>query len=423
MPNTGHLLEKMLSHEMLAVLRAAGQMAGEPGAHASEVYLVGGAVRDMYLGVRPLNLDLSVVGDGVAFARSFADRLGGRIEATSGFGTARVALASGEVDVVTARFEAYAEPGALPHVTPAGIREDIARRDFTVNAMAVALWPVRWGDVVDPQRGSADIVRRQLRVLHDRSFQDDATRILRGLRYEARLGLKFDPHTLDLIARDRDFIGRISPARVRAELQKLLAEPARAHALRRGAELGELEAIHPALKPEWRALEAMEKRHGDGDRLLYDLSLLTASLTESEAGSLIVRLDPPAEWRDVIAAGPKLQALTHMIELDSLSPSDAVGVLDQLPLPVIFARRDTAPPGRLLERLDDYLTKWRHIQPACDGNDLISAGVPQGPAVGVLIAELRSARLDGRVRSKDEEIAFARQRLPEVLSQLPQRQP
>ena len=421
MPNAGQLLEKMLSREMLAAIRAAGQMTGEPDAHASEVYLVGGAVRDVYMAVRPLNLDLSVVGDGEAFARRFADRLGGRIESTSEFGTARVALSFGEADVVTARFETYAEPGALPRVTPAGIREDLARRDFTVNAMAVALWPARWGDVVDPQRGSADIVRRQLRVLHDRSFQDDGTRILRGLRYEARLGLKFDPHTLDLIARDRDFIGHISPVRIRAELQKLLAEPARALALRRAAELGVLEAIHPALKPERRAFEAIEKKQGDGDRLLYDLSLLTASLTENEAAAHIARLDPPSEWRDVISAGPKMQAAAPLLERDSLSPSVAVEVLEPLPLPVVHARRDLAPPGRMLERLDDYLTKWRHIQPACDGNDLISAGVPQGPAVGVLLADVRAARLDGRVRSKDEELALVRQRLPEVLSRLPSR--
>ncbi|MSQ08926.1 MAG: CCA tRNA nucleotidyltransferase [Dehalococcoidia bacterium] len=421
MPNAHQLLEKMLSREMLAALRAAGQMAIEPGAPATEVYLVGGAVRDVYMGVRPLNLDLSVVGDGEAFARHITNRLGGKLEATSEFGTARVTMGFGEADVVTARFETYPAPGALPRVTPAGIREDLARRDFTVNAMAVALWPAQWGDVLDPQRGSADIIRRQLRVLHDRSFQDDATRILRGLRYEARLGLKFDPHALGLIARDLEFIGLISPARIRAELQKLLAEPARALALRRAAELGVLDAIHPGLKCDRRVSEAIEKRQveGDRDRLLHDLALLTASLTEGDAKSLIARLDPPTEWRDVITAGPKILALAPMLESGSLSPSEAVGLLAPLPLPVIYAQRDIAPPGRLLERLDDYLTKWRHIQPACDGNDLINAGVPQGPAVGLLLGVVRVARLDGRVRSKDEELALVRQTLPAFLRHLP----
>ena len=415
MPNVAVHLERMLAAPMVEALRAAGQLASDPTAHAHEVYLAGGPVRDILLGQRPKDLDLSVVGDGEEFARVLAAKMGGQLVQTSEFGTACVLLSSGPVDIATARFETYSEPGALPHVTPAGIREDLARRDFSVNAMAVAVWPAKWGELIDPYGGASDTLRRRLRVLHDRSFQDDPTRIIRGLRYEARLGFKFDPRTLDLLGRDKHYLESVSAARVRAELQKALAEPTRAQALRTADSQSVLTAIHPSLRVSSKALEVMEKQTKEGDRLLYDLALLTSTLTDTEAAALVTRLDPPKEWREIILAGPRYRAFATLLERKDLSASEVVSLLGPFPVPVLEAQRDVAPPALQRERLDSYLTRLQHVRPECTGDDLLRAGVPQGPVVGRLLAELRTARLDGRVSTREEELALVKRRLPMLL--------
>ena len=411
MPNVAHFIEKHLDPAKLRALHAAGELVGEAPGQPHEVYLVGGPVRDMFLDRSPKDLDLSVVGDGEEFGRQLAEKLGGRLVATSEFGTARALFDCGAVDIATARFETYPGPGALPHVTPAGIQEDLARRDFTVNAMAVAAWPARWGDLLDPHGGAADTVRKQLRVLHDRSFRDDPTRIMRGLRYLARLGFEFEPRTLGLIARDRQFISNLSAARVRAELERMLAEDARAEVMRSADGLGVLAAIHPALKAGPGTLAALGKTQAEAEGTLYALAVLTVALVQEEAEQVVARLQPPKEWREVILAAPRFRAVTDVLLAGRVPPVQVVEALDAFPLPVVLAQREVASPGPLHSRLDDYLTRLRHIRPECDGHDLIRAGVPEGPEVGVLLGELHAARLDGRVHTKDEELAIVRARL------------
>ncbi len=415
MPNVAPLLDRMLGAPFLAVLRAAGELASAHAPSPCEVYLVGGPVRDIYLGRRPVDLDLCVVGDGEQFAHALADAVGGKVGRRSEFGTASVNAPSGPVDVVTARYETYSEPGALPHVTAAGIREDLGRRDYTVNAMAVAVWPSKWGELVDPHGGVSDTLRRQLRVLHDRSFQDDPTRILRGLRYEARLGFKFAHQTQIMIGRDKHLLGRLSPARIRAEFEKILLEPRRAQVLRSAAAQSVLGSVHPSLRVDDAVLQVLESQAPSVGGALWGLAVVTASLTDAEAGVLVARLDPPNDWRQTILAGPRFRAIASLFDQKQLSASELVSLLEPFPVPVLQAQRDLAPSALQRERLEEYLTRLRHVHPDSTGDDLLRAGVPEGPTVGALLAEIRTARLDGRVSSKDEELALAMRRLPMLL--------
>ncbi len=419
MPKLASHLQHMLSAPVMEALKTAGALAGSQTAPATEVYLVGGPVRDILLGLKPKDLDLTVVGDGEQFARAFAAAAGGQVVQVSEFGTARVELPSGPVDIATARSEYYPGPASLPRVTPAGLREDLGRRDFSVNALAVAIWPARWGELVDPFGGFSDIARRRLRILHDRSFEDDPTRILRGVRYAARLGFTFDPLTFELLDRDKALLDRLSPARVRAELEKLLHEPARAQALRLAESYGVLAAIHPALRTNARALGAMEGPSPAGDdRLLYDLALLSSAFSESEGEAIITRLSPPNEWRDIINAWPKYRPIASVLDRKDLSPSEVVSLLEPFPVPVVQALHSLAPNTLQKEHLGQFLTRFRTIRPETDGDALLVAGVPQGPAVGALLAELKAARLDGKVTSKQEELDLVRRRLPDVLRRM-----
>ena len=221
------------------------------GERADGVYLVGGTIRDLLLGEKSFDVDIAVEGDAIAFAYALAGALGGRATPHQRFGTAIVSYGDDErIDVVTTRTEFYDAPGALPMVERAGLREDLFRRDFTINAMAASLGTVDFGRLVDPYGGRADLDARVLRVLHNLSFIDDPTRIFRGVRYETRHGFRFEDHTARLLRGciEMGLVGDLSSSRLRDELVALLEEPGAAAGIRRLGELGADRAIHPHLR-------------------------------------------------------------------------------------------------------------------------------------------------------------------------------
>ena len=409
MPNIATLLERTLPSGALEGLRLAGNLAAEGESEAEAAYLVGGSVRDALLGLTPGDMDLSVVGDAPRFAASFADKGGGVVEAVSQFGTARVGLPAGRFDLAMSRTETYATPGALPTVKSSGIQEDLSRRDFTINAMAVDLSPSNWGDLVDPHGGFSDTARRRIQVLHSGSFRDDPTRIFRAIRYEQRLGFNLDPGALSLMKRDWDYMDLISAARVRGELEKILSDPLRADILAAAEDRDVLAGIDISFRVSRAALQAM-RRNPDRDILFY-LALATASLTENEALSLVTRLEPPQEWREIILSSPRYRGMSSILRNENLSPSEVVAVLGEFPLPLLEAQRALTGSTNQKSRLDQYLGILRHVRPEITGADLLGAGVPQGPEIGIMLDEVLRARMDGRVKTKEEELAFVDRRM------------
>ena len=409
MPNIATLLERSLPSGALEGLRLAGNLAAEGESEAEAAYLVGGSVRDALLGLTPGDMDLSVVGDAPQFAVSFADKGGGVVEAVSQFGTARVGLPAGRFDLAMSRTETYATPGALPTVKSSGIQEDLSRRDFTINAMAVDLSPSNWGDLVDPHGGFSDTARRRIQILHPGSFRDDPTRIFRAIRYEQRLGFNLDPGALSLMKRDWDYMDLISAARVRGELEKILGDPLRADILAAAEDRDVLAGIDISFRVSRAALQAM-RRNPDRDILFY-LALATASLTENEALSLVTRLEPPQEWREIILSSPRYRGMSSILRNENLSPSEVVSVLGEFPLPLLEAQRALTGSTNQKSRLDQYLGILRHVRPEITGADLLGAGVPQGPEIGIMLDEVLRARMDGRVKTKEEEMAFVDRRM------------
>ena len=409
MPNIATLLERTLPSGALEGLRLAGILAAEGESEAEAAYLVGGSVRDALLGLTPGDMDLSVVGNAPRFAVSFADKGGGVVEAVSQFGTARVGLPAGRFDLAMSRTETYATPGALPTVKSSGIQEDLSRRDFTINAMAVDLSPSNWGDLVDPHGGFSDTARRRIQILHPGSFRDDPTRIFRAIRYEQRLGFNLDPGALSLMKRDWDYMDLISAARVRGELEKILGDPLRADILAAAEDRDVLAGIDISFRVSRAALQAM-RRNPDRDILFY-LALATASLTENEALSLVTRLEPPQEWREIILSSPRYRGMSSILRNENLSPSEVVSVLGEFPLLLLEAQRALTGSTNQKSRLDQYLGTLRHVRPEITGVDLLAAGVPQGPEIGIMLDEVLRARMDGRVKTKEEEMAFVDRRM------------
>lgn len=222
-----HVMHIPTSAERL--LRRIGSLAAEQGAAA---YAVGGCVRDWLMGrAQQVDVDVTVEGDGLGVAKAVARALDGRVQAHAPFGTATIELDEARplqrIDVATCRRETYAKPAAYPAVHPGTLRDDLFRRDFSINAMAMSISPKRFGELIDPFGGQADVQRRVLRVLHDRSFLDDPSRILRGVRFARRFGLGWDAHThtlaLDAIAAGA--LGWLNAGRLHKEFERMLEEP------------------------------------------------------------------------------------------------------------------------------------------------------------------------------------------------------
>ena len=368
-------------------------------------WLVGGAVRDLMLWATTVDLDVAIEGDARAGARELAERLGGIAIEHERFGTATVTADGLVVDLASTRRESYAHPGALPVVEPAPLDDDLARRDFTINAMAAALPS---GALRDPHGGRSDLEAGVIRVLHPDSFLDDPTRLLRAVRYESRFGFAMDEAT-EQLARKAAAVGApstVSGARIRDELLDLLGEPAVMTSVGRMRELGLDRALSPLLgdaRPEDVAAAADAAVRVGGQRRFAALAALIAP-DPDELQGWIEDLNLRAEDRDAVLhaarKGPQL-----VRALDAQLPDSALHALLHCELPETLALAialgaDEAPIRRYLEHLSSAGLE-------ITGDDLRAAGVPEGPAIGHALRETLKRKLDGEVTGYDAELALA----------------
>ncbi len=259
MVNLAGQIRHRLSPAMLSILEQAGGIASEMGCRG---FAVGGMVRDLLLGIDLLDVDIAIEGDGILFARHFALQREARVRSHERFGTATITFPDAlRVDVATARTEIYERPAALPKVTPGTIRDDMRRRDFTINAMAVSLMPGEFGSVLDFFHGVRDLRERRIRVLHEKSFLDDPTRIFRAVRFEARLGFHIVRTTEKLIleALSRSILSQLEDYRIATELRLILDETDPTGPLRRLEELGVVDELRNRKTPQ-RVLQRQIKR-------------------------------------------------------------------------------------------------------------------------------------------------------------------
>ena len=401
------LMENGLSQERLALIDMASDIAADEG---TPLYLVGGAVRDLLLGRPTEDLDLVVEGDAETLAAVIAKGMSGDVVARSQFATVKLKVWGSTLDMSTARNEWYARPGALPQIAHGTMREDLARRDFSINAMAYPLHLGRGAELLDPHGGLDDLRRGLVRTLHDGSFTDDATRIMRAVRYEQRLGFTLEQQTESLLRRDLPMLDTISGDRLRRELQLWMEEERRLEILARADSLGVLAAIHPALAGAGvAASQVAAGRAGHTSDAKVCLALLVLPVSRTDGWAIVDRLRMPPGWaavvRDTIELRQRLSGLAEAAESNSrlyeyLSPfGDAA----------VRAWSLAAPDSRTREALALYLDKLRHVRLALNGRDLMALGVPQGPAVGAMLARLRSAKLEGAAegRARETELVHA----------------
>ena len=372
-------------------------------------FLVGGAVRDLLRGEEGVDLDLAVEGDARSAARALAERLGGGTREHARFGTATVSVPpSFAVDLATTRTEIYDEPGALPRVAAASLAEDLGRRDFGVNAMAIGLTGDDLGHLYDPHGGMGDMAVGTIRVLHDRSFLDDPTRLLRAVRYAVRLGFRLDPET-ERLAREAvaaEALSTVSGARIRDELMDLLREVDAPLAIERLRDLELHSALHPDLDPdpELVASAALGAAAIGADRGVAALAALIEQAPE-RLDLWLGDLNLLANERDAAAraarVAPRIAAALREREH---APSELRALLGREPLEALALALALRAPSEAILR---WVTTLRHIALDISGTDLIAAGVPEGPALGKALEETLARKLDGLVSGREQELETA----------------
>ena len=390
-------------------IRAASSVARELGCDA---YLVGGVVRDLVLGRESRDMDFTVVGEASRFAEQLAARLDGEVVVRSQFMTYKISLGEAALDIATARSETYERPGALPSVTPGRLQDDLARRDFSINAMAVALEEETWEGLIDPFNGRDDLRAGLVRVLHSRSFVDDATRILRAIRYGARLGFRIEQGTRELLLRGLHHLDDISADRLRQEFELLLGESGLANAVDRAHELGALRAVHPSLEPVPSALAAIRRLDDEppsGERSLLAISLLTLGSSETESRRLAVRLNLPSRWRTVIQDVRTLNGAISSMARSRPTNSELYEYLVNYDRSAIRSVLLASEDGAAAEMLALFLDELVHVGTELRGEDVLAMGVEQGPAVGDCLRRLKAARLDGVITDRAGEQRFVRE--------------
>lgn len=407
--NIGALIESRFSTDALQFLRGLGEVAHAEGI---SVFMVGGAVRDVLLGRETTDIDIVVEADANIFAKSVCLHLGrGEVIAHERFGTAKYVDGQLSVDIATSRKEKYPRSGSLPVVSLAAIQEDLGRRDFSINAMAVDLRPGQFGELLDPCGGNGDLESGLIRVLHPNSFADDATRILRSIRYEQRLSFRMDDQTEALVLRDCAKLDTISGDRIRRELERWFLEPAVAGILERADELGLLAGIHNSLAWSPHAKHGLTQAVVQYGELLHPFVILAVfvfplSLQDSEG--LVKRLSMPGSWTDVVSDIHKLKERLPALGVKELPNSEIFRLLEGLNPHAIEGGLFMVLEPVQREKIECFLRTLRDVKLELTGTDIIGMKVPPGPRLGDIIRRLLDAKLDGLAPSRVEEEELVR---------------
>jgi tRNA nucleotidyltransferase (CCA-adding enzyme) len=428
------IVQRMHTWLPAGLVKLLNVIADEAQAHEMSLYAVGGFVRDLLLGMVNLDIDLVTEGNAITLAQALKARYGGTVKAHPKFGTAKwlldeqVAQRLGAsladwppfIDFVAARREFYTEPAALPTVEQGSIKLDLLRRDFTINTLAIRLAPAPFGKLLDFYGGERDLQQKVIRVLHSLSFIDDATRMLRAVRFEQRLGFRIEPHTEALFADALPYLHDVSGERLRHELDLILAEAQPEHALCRLQRLGVLAHINGRLIfDEWLSSAFKAARA----QLAYPgWNHGQAHLTEVYWAILACRLENPEELASRLQMKRTRAALIERLKqvyvtMPYLSerrlPSEVVYHLDGLPETLLVAAWAIAPTALAREHVTQYARNWRHIHATLTGDDLRRMGLKPGPSFGKLLGRLRQAWLDGEVNSPEQEMAYLKRMIAE----------
>ncbi|MDI6606061.1 MAG: hypothetical protein QME65_02835 [Candidatus Omnitrophota bacterium] len=413
---------KKLPKEIKGLIKIARKVAAIKKMPA---YLVGGFVRDLILGVTNLDLDIVVEGNGIIFAEGLASRLKARLIRHKRFATATVTLKPQiKIDIATARKESYPQAAELPLVAAGTLKEDLLRRDFTINAMAINIFPGNFGSLVDLFGGERDLRRRRLRVLHDLSFIDDPTRILRAIRFKERYNFNIEPATLKLLkeALRAKMLERVEPQRVRDDLILSLKERHPLKNIRRIQALAGFDFIFPGLRPsrgEYRFIRSIEsqitwfrkvysRRRALDTWLMYFMGLidpLRVKDTEEVCKKFAFRR---GETKRILSFKNIKRKFVLQLSKSRINPSRIFSLLEPLSYEAILLVKAKYKKPNLKKHIEDFFEIYNGIRIYVSGKDLGGMGVAPGPVYKKIFTRVLNAKLNGQVKTKEQELDLIR---------------
>lgn len=403
------LVTKLLDRLDLAVQRLVREAIRLANDEQLELYAVGGTVRDLLLNAPHLDTDLVVEGDAIGLAERLGVRTGAKVTMYGRFGTATIKLDRNRVDLATGRSEVYARPGILPSVSPASISEDLGRRDFSINALALGIAGPNLGKLIDPLGGRDDLASGNIRVLHDESFRDDATRMFRAVRYAARFGFEIEPQTMNLLKRDLNFVATVSGVRLRREFERIAEERQPQHAVRRASRVGLLKAVDESFcvsATQRSAIGRLPAGLSLQARVCAFISLVVAGEANSQVETIVQRLALTTRQTVAVRDLALLHKQAARLRASGMQPSQVVAVLRETSVDALEAFLLLTNNNLVRDRVRSYLDTWRHTSPRLNGRDIEELGVPYGPEIGAALAALSEACLNGTVSTREDEVVF-----------------
>jgi len=413
-------LKEKVPPGIVDILLRAGKLAYSMG---WSVFIVGGFVRDLLLGNENFDIDLVIEGDGILYAEKLSEELGANLTIHRDFGTATLNLSENfKLDIATSRREFYPRPASLPHVKPAPLKEDLFRRDFTVNAMAISINPSDFGRLIDFFGGRRDLRERKVRVLHVRSFIDDPTRIFRAIRFEQRYNFCIEKITERLIklALREGVFQLLSGKRIKEELKQILEEDRPEKNVYRMQKLGILKVIQPGIYLNSSremifdklidTIARYEILTGEkSKRWLIRLSVLLKDLTEKEIENFCSKYSFTREEREtILASSKKADKIVERLTVPEMKPSSIYYLLRSYPPEALILAMAIAKNDIVEKRIVLYLSHLQKIELEITGDDLKKMGYKPSPEFSRILEETKKAKLDGLVKTVEEEVEFIR---------------
>jgi tRNA nucleotidyltransferase (CCA-adding enzyme) len=419
------LLHERLPKDLLAIMKSAGELADNMGFN---IFLVGGIVRDMVMRNDNLDIDLVIEGDGIALAKALAMQIEARVASHEKYKTAVLTLKDGQhIDIATARLEYYKIPGGFPVVEESTLKLDLYRRDFTINTLAIALNPNRFGEMIDFFGAQRDIKEKRIRVLHSLSFVEDPSRILRAVRFEKRFGFTLGKQTLSLVhsAVASGFLRDIPGRRIFHEIRQILSEDDPYVSIARLNDLNVLTAIHPGIifNEQLSELFRNVSQTLGWFRLLYTHErirqwfIYLMALTDQMKPKTIILIGENlgVGIEDIRAL---LRAKTEVFELfksfaatSERTPAWVVNTVEGTGIEEMLFAMSKSRSVKAKELLSSYITTWRHFKPPVKGKDLIDIGFKQNKQLGECLKQIRNMSLNGEISDYNEAMEFARKML------------
>ncbi|MEM7333582.1 MAG: hypothetical protein AAF490_15945 [Chloroflexota bacterium] len=394
------------------------------------VYLIGGPVRDLLLNVLPTDLDIIIEGDAIQVAQKMAKQYGGNLTVHHPFGTAvwhfesiaqEVNQKSGPstfihaFDFVTTRKESYAHPAALPTVVPSHLLDDLKRRDFPINAMGIRLDGDAWGELIDPLGGWQDMQASVVRVLHDKSFIDDPTRIFRAVRYAMRLQYDIEPHTVTLLQEALPVLNQTTGVRLWHEFERIFQEPFPEQIMSRLQTLGVLAKVAPGLRWQENTAVLFKRARDSHASVFIYFALWLLSLSQKVETAVFERFAVPVKVQQELKLIRRcLQAIQALP--DDAKPSQVVPNLRPLTSNGLIVLQTILDQPIQKTWLSKYQNEWQHISPTVNGDVLIAKGLKPSAQFKKILDLIDAAWLDGEIVDTASENAYLDQIITQYLS-------